>query len=242
MFCQEYEAYSGKDDALNNFKFVSFLGFTLRSETGLTCGRPEPPKGLCLAEAVAVALRSLRRDLALRGDYTERQLSIRPKPESPCFRNTGSSVLDETSAEYFGWGNDGTPGATLAFAGLRDQAAQSPRKDPLSSWTMYTGGFEAKPDFGAGIHTFFASGRMPVTIGCKSDGTWGDNNTDDCALHEIKVFFYQLDLPWPWPLTLTPTPTLAPTLTPTLAPTLSNPNPSPNPNPSSSPNPNQTLP
>ena len=98
-------------------------------------------------------------------------------------------MLEKTSTNYYGWSNDGTPGATFAFAahGPRDQATQSPRKDPLSSWAMHTGGFETKPDFGAGIHLFFESGRRPVTIGCKSDGTWGDNNTDDCAFHDVKV-------------------------------------------------------
>ena len=58
-----------------------------------------------------------------------------------------------------------------------------------SGMAMYMDGFEAKPDFGAGIHVFFAPGRMPAIIGCKSNGTWGDNNTDDCAFHDIKVLF-----------------------------------------------------
>ena len=98
----------------------------------------------------------------------------------------GFTVQDRSNVEYWGWGNDGAPGATLKLGGLRKQTMQSPRKDPLSSWAMYTGGFEAKPDFGAGVHLFFAPGRRPVTIGCKSDGTWGDNNTDNCAFHDVK--------------------------------------------------------
>lgn len=97
-----------------------------------------------------------------------------------------STFLNETNADYFGWGNDGTPGATLEYNGMHNQMAQSPRKDPLSSWAMYMGGFEAKPDFGAGVSFFFEPGRRPVTIGCKSDGTWGDNLTDACVFHDVK--------------------------------------------------------